>query len=112
MEKTIYNLLLSALKEIDPHKVILFGSQAVTPSGPYSDIDLVVVTKSEEYPRSYSENKRHYLAVARAMSKVNDLVPLDLLVYTRPMFAKMIEQQTSFAKDLMKNGKVIYEASD
>ena len=112
MEQNFNEMILTSLKEIDPYKVILFGSRTTDSVTPESDIDLVVVTKSKSFPQSFTENKKHYLPVAQSLSKLNELVPIDLLVYTRPMFNKLMDQQTTFAKELIQNGQVIYEAAE
>ena len=112
MEQNFKDILLSSLKKIDPLKVIIFGSRTTDSVSADSDLDLIVVTKSEDFPQSFSENKKHYLPVAKSLSDVNKLVPIDLIVYTRPMFSRFIESQTTFAKEIIQNGKIIYEATD
>ena len=112
MEQNFDDIILSSLKEIDPFKVILFGSRTTSSASTDGDLDLVVVTKSQDFPQSFSENKKHYIPVAKSLAKVNELVPIDLIVYTRPMFKKMMEQQSTFAKELTQNGHVIYEAAE
>jgi uncharacterized protein len=112
LDNEIKKSLLTSLEKLDPFKVILFGSFATDNENPDSDLDLIVVTKSQEFPQSYQEKQKHYLPVARALSDLYNLVPIDLIVYTRPMFNKMIELQSMFAKEIIKNGQVIYEAPD
>jgi len=102
--------IVACLKPIDPAKVVLFGSHAHGTPSEGSDLDLLVVTRSNDLPHSYREKGEVYLQVARLLRNVRRKVPIDLIVHTRPMYARFIEMDSLFAREVLKKGIVLYES--
>ena len=102
--------IVACLKQIDPAKVILFGSHARGSPAEGSDLDLIVVTKSTALPCSYQEKESIYLEVARVLRDIRKRVPVDLLVHTQPMHARFIEMDSLFAREVLGEGIVVYES--
>jgi hypothetical protein len=75
-----------------------------------ADLDLLVVTKAEYLPRTYREKEEIYLTVAQALRTIRQRIPVDLIVHTRPMYARFIEQNSQFARRVVQEGKVLYES--
>ena len=103
--------VLNKLKTIDPLKVILFGSHAYGTSDTDSDIDLLVVTRDEFMPKTFSEKMTVYLRVAETLSEIEKEVPIDLIVHTKAMHAKFIAMDSLFARKILSQGDVLYEKS-
>lgn len=103
-------LIVERLKPIDPARVILFGSRAHGTASDQSDLDLLVVTRSDEMPGSYQEKTNVYLEVARALREIRRQTPIDLIVHTRAMHARFIELDSAFAREIVQNGVVVYES--
>jgi predicted nucleotidyltransferase len=103
------NQIIDKLKDLDPERVILFGSAAYGDVSEESDIDLIVVTNDEFYPKSYRERMDIYLKVSKALTEIIKEVSIDLIVYTKPMYSKFIELGSLFSKEVIKKGKVLYE---
>jgi uncharacterized protein len=103
-------LILERLREINPAKVILFGSHAQGTASAESDLDLLVVTHHDETPQSYGAKEEIYLEVARLLRDIRTKVPMDLVVHTRPMHARFIEMDSLFARELLQKGVVLYES--
>ncbi|MFO7761667.1 MAG: nucleotidyltransferase domain-containing protein [Thermodesulfobacteriota bacterium] len=104
--------LISRLKEINPLKVILFGSYACgTPDG-NSDIDLLVVTKDDFIPKNFSEKKVVYLQVSNRITDIEKKVPIDLIVHTKTMHQKFIQLGSIFARKIAVEGVILYESPD
>jgi len=87
----------------NPEQVILFGSRAYGEPSPDSDIDLLVVTEALK-TRSVFERHR----------AVSDLFPqrrfaLDVIVRTPAELRQLVRQGPSFFKDIVTQGKVLYE---
>lgn len=102
--------IVEHLKEIvKPKKIILFGSYAQGTQTEDSDIDLLVVTNDENYPSNYNEKMEKYLIVSKQLRQFKKEIPIDLIVHTLPMHKRFIELGSMFSKDILKNGKVIYE---
>ena len=103
--------VLEKLKAVDPLKVILFGSHAYGTPDADSDIDLLVVTRDEFMPKTFSDKMAIYLAVAESLSEIEKEVPIDLIVHTKAMHAKFIDMDGMFARKILSQGDVLYEKS-
>jgi uncharacterized protein len=99
------------ISELNPHLILLFGSHASGTSDEDSDIDLLVVTKDEFIPENFNERIDLQLKVSEHIFDIAKKVPLDLLVYTLPMYRKFLEQNNEFAKDVRTKGKILYEGT-
>lgn len=84
------------------HKVIVFGSFARGDISEASDIDLLVV----------ADFKEEFLDRIGTLLELNRFsLPLEPLGYTPEEFAKMISEENPFILEVLKNGKVIFNAS-
>ncbi len=102
--------LIEKLKELNPHLILLFGSYAYGSPHKDSDIDLVVVTNDDYMVQTFKEKTDLYVRVNGYIRDIARKVPIDLLVYTKPMYQKFIELQSSFAREILSNGIVLYES--
>jgi len=102
--------IIERLKQLDPVKVILFGSGAGGTTTENSDLDLIVVTRSDKLPESYQEKENIYLEVARLLRDIRRKVPVDLIVHTQPMHARFIALNSLFAREVLQKGRVLYES--
>jgi len=102
-------LIIEKLKLTDPDKIILFGSYANGEPSNESDLDILVVTGDDVIPSSFSEKSRIYLRISKAITDIKKEFPVDLIVHTRAMHRKFIERDSLFARELLTNGKIIYE---
>ena len=110
-DKTIQEII-DCLRPIGPHKIILFGSRAKGKHDVNSDIDLLVVTDENFIPRNFREKNAVYLKVARALKSVQEKVPVDLIVHTRAMHKRFIGLDSMFSREILRNGKIVYEKSN
>ena len=89
------------VNELNPEKVILFGSYAYGKPNPHSDVDLLVIMKT-----SASLKERSW--------KVSRLLlprpfPVDILVKTPKEIEKALKSGDFFLKEILTRGKVLYE---
>ena len=105
-------LIVARLRHIGVHKIILFGSLTSGDIHSNSDIDLIVVTNDEQMPQSYKEKSDMYLRVSTALTDIQGKIPIDLIVYTKPMFNKFNELGSLFSKEISQKGIVLYEADN
>jgi len=103
------NRVLEKLKIVNPSKVILFGSHAYGTPDADSDIDLLVVTRDEFIPKTFSDKMAIYLAIAEALAEIEKDVPIDLIVHTKAMHAKFIAMDGMFARKIISQGDILYE---
>jgi predicted nucleotidyltransferase len=95
------NCIIESLMAYQPEKVILFGSAAQGDADEYSDIDLIVIKKS---------NKRFVECLVEVMAYLpRELVKVDVLVYTPEEFQTMQEKGNPFIEQALKDGVVPYE---
>lgn len=104
--------LINTLKTINPYLIILFGSYAYGTPNEDSDIDMLVVTNDDFMPKTYNEQLEYRLSVKKLIRKTAKKVPVDLLIYSKPMFEKFKKLESSFSKEILKNGKKIYESDN
>lgn len=96
--------IVTRLKKLRPNKVILFGSYAYGKPHKESDIDLYVVTGDEFMPKNFEEKSEIYLKVSRALDKLYEKYPIDLIVHTKPMSERFDAIGSMFSKKIKKEG--------
>jgi len=108
------NIYIQQLKEnlgkLNPYLVLLFGSYAYGTPHRDSDIDLLVVTNDEFIPQTFKERTNLYIAVSEHILNISTQVPVDLIVYTLPMYKQFLEIGSSFSKEILSIGIVLYES--
>jgi predicted nucleotidyltransferase len=91
------------VEKFHPERIILFGSYAYGEPTPDSDVDLLVVMPFEGHsPRQAAEIR----------FQVRPQFPLDLLVRTPELLRQRLEMGDFFMKEIVDEGKVLYEAAD
>ncbi|HXD10764.1 MAG TPA: nucleotidyltransferase domain-containing protein [Anaerolineales bacterium] len=98
----IRRLVRQIAEQFKPRKIILFGSYARGNPRPESDVDLLVVmdTKLREIEQSLKIHQ-----------SLNILFGLDLIVYTPKHLKERVKMGDWFLRDVLKEGKVLYESS-
>jgi predicted nucleotidyltransferase len=109
MDIQIIYQIVNRLKEINPDKIILFGSYAWGEPQRESDFDIIVVTNDDIMPKNYTEKMEIYLKVSRLLSEFKKQTPIDLVVQTRPMHNKFLKLGSAFSKEILERGKTLYE---
>lgn len=105
--ESVRDEILENLRELDPVKVILFGSYAYGIPDQDSDIDLYVVTKDDFIPKTFEENLQIKKKVYMALSNLRKKYASDILVHTLPVHQKFIDSGSSFSKEIMQKGLVL-----
>ena len=99
-QEKIKEVIDRIVKNINPEKIILFGSYASGNPGEDSDLDILVIKemKMPRYKRS-REVKKHL----RGMK-----IPIDVIVYTKKEVKEWKDTKTAFINQAMKQGKLLY----
>ncbi|MFP4527732.1 MAG: nucleotidyltransferase domain-containing protein [Candidatus Kapaibacterium sp.] len=108
--ESIINRIKEKLMQARLHKIILFGSHSIGSADSDSDIDLLVVTSDKFIPKNFKEKSELMLKIAKLIAEEKRQHPIDLLVYTLPMYQKFIEQDSAFSREIRTKGKTLYEA--
>jgi predicted nucleotidyltransferase len=94
--------IVECLKKYEPEKIILFGSYIRGEMDEYSDLDFAVIKKTKK------RFIRRLIEVAKLAD--NNLGKMDIFVYTPKEFQRMIEDENPFIEQVLKEGRVVYEA--
>jgi predicted nucleotidyltransferase len=98
------------LKDEGAMKVILFGSYAYGNPDEQSDLDILVISPEDFIPVTNRQKMDLYHQYNTGIRKFRELLSIDLLVYTRAMFDKIMISRNSFFSEITQKGKVLYEA--
>ena len=94
-------ILLDALKQYSPRKVILFGSAARGEADAQSDLDVIVIKNTQE----------SFIERLEVMARICPPgVHADILVYTPEEIRTMVEEENPFIIQALREGKLLYEA--
>lgn len=104
LDENIKNQIVERLKQLNPERVILFGSYAYGQPSRDSDVDLIVVTTDSFVPQNFKENSEVYLKVSRRLRDIQVKIPIDLIVFTKPVYEKFIELKSMFSRKVLREG--------
>ncbi|MEW6286356.1 MAG: nucleotidyltransferase domain-containing protein [Chloroflexota bacterium] len=89
------------IREVNPEKIILFGSYAYGNPTPDSDVDLLVIVT----PKKGETRRERYLRVALALTP--RWFPADIIVHTPEEIEKRL-QHSFFLREILSKGKILY----
>ena len=102
VSQTLPEAVKKIVEALKPDKIILFGSYAYGNPTPDSDVDLLVIMKTE------ASQKDRYLAVSRLLRPRR--FPIDIIVKTPDEVHQALQNQGNFfLREILAKGKVIYE---
>jgi predicted nucleotidyltransferase len=94
--------IVTDLLPYGPEKIILFGSAARGDADEHSDIDLIVIKRT---------NKRFIERLIEAGTYLPITARVDIFVYTPEELEAMIEEGNPFIESALRDGKIVYEKS-
>jgi predicted nucleotidyltransferase len=97
----IYALAQEIARKFHPQRIVLFGSYAYGTPTRDSDVDLLVVMRTQLRPVEQATAIRGAVDVP---------FPMDLLVRTPKQLEQRLHLGDSFVKDILSRGTVLYEA--
>ena len=103
LQEAIDEVVHQIAEKFEPQKIILFGSYARGNPRPESDVGILVVMETPLKESKQSLEIRRYLGV---------MFGLDLIVYKPQHLEERLEMGDWFLRDVLKEGKVLYEARD
>ena len=92
--------VVDSLMAYGPEKIILFGSAARGDADEFSDIDLIIVKKTET---------RFIQRQVDATNLVPSDISVDIFVYTPEEFQGMIDDNSPFIERALAEGIILYE---
>jgi predicted nucleotidyltransferase len=103
-EEVLQAMVHRLVTGLHPYKIILFGSYVYGTPTADSDVDLLVIVDTPTRPVD------RYLRVSRLLRPRP--FPLDLLVKTPAEIVQALEREDPFIREIMAQGRVLYERSD
>jgi len=99
--KALQPAVRKIVAELNPEKVILFGSFAYGAPNPHSDVDLLIImnTRASHKDRSWAVSR---LLLPRPF-------PVDILVKTPQEVERDLASGDFFVREILTRGKVLYE---
>jgi uncharacterized protein len=88
-------------EELNPEKIILFGSYAYGKPNPHSDVDLLIVLQT-----NVSLKERSWMVSRLLLPRP---FPVDILVKTPKEIEKALKSGDFFLQEILTRGKVLYE---
>jgi len=88
------------VKNINPEKIILFGSYASGNPSEDSDLDILVIKEMKMARYKRSREVKKYLRGIK--------IPIDVIVYTKKEIKEWEDTKTAFIKQAIKQGKLLY----
>ena len=100
--RMVLDIIRRIIAGIQTEKIILFGSYAYGRPTPDSDLDLLVIMKTNDRPVD------RIAAVSRLLRPRP--FPIDILVRTPEEIDEALAQGDSFIKEINERGKILYES--
>jgi predicted nucleotidyltransferase len=101
LAETLPAALEKLIEQLQPEKIILFGSYAYGHPTPDSDVDLLVIMETTDPPTE------RFMKVARLLRP--RLFPVDILVYTPQEIEEALEHHNIFIREIYTKGITLYE---
>jgi predicted nucleotidyltransferase len=104
VSRTLPQAIKRIVSELNPEKIILFGSYAYGNPTPDSDVDLLVVIETN------GKNKEMYRSVSRLLYPRQ--FPVDIIIKTPNEVEEAIKGGVDngfFIREIIKKGKVLYD---
>lgn len=102
LEKELARIIETLKREYQPQKILLFGSLVTGRTGPWSDIDLLLVKQT---------NKRFVERLKEVALLTQPRVGVDFFVYTPGEFDEMSKEPNSFQhREMLEKGRVLYDS--
>ena len=99
-QEQINDIVIRIVENIQPQKVILFGSYAYGKPDENSDVDLLVIKDTDDpINRRGGEIRKHLRGLC---------IPIDILVYTQKEIDEWKDTKAAFITQVVEKGKVLY----
>lgn len=99
--KSLRPAIQKIVDELKPEKIVLFGSYAYGTPNPHSDVDLLIVLKT-----NISLKERSWKISRLLLPRT---FPVDILVKTPKEVETALKSGDFFLKEILTRGKVLYE---
>ena len=99
LQRELKRWLPLLIENLNPERILLFGSLADERPGEWSDVDLVVV---------HQTTLPFYRRIKQALQLIHPKVGVDLLIYTPEEFSSLARERRFFRDEILDKGRVLY----
>jgi len=101
----LQDVVNATVREIDPERIILFGSHARGEARSDSDLDLLVIERGP-----FGKGRSRRAEIRRIRRALWDIpIPLDILVYSLDEIAEWKDSANHIIARSLREGKTLYE---
>jgi predicted nucleotidyltransferase len=100
LKEELGRIVMVIQNEYDPEKIVLFGSLVSENVHEWSDIDLLVIKKTDKRPIERTMELTHL---------IRPRVGIDLFIYTPEEVELLLKERYPFLLNILKTGKTVYE---
>jgi predicted nucleotidyltransferase len=100
LEAELKRILKILHSEYSPERLILFGSLAEGKAEETSDIDLIIIKRTD---------KRFTERIGEVIEICKPKMAVDFIVYTPEEFLSLKEREPFIKEEVLRKGKIIYE---
>lgn len=101
--KKVHFIVSTLVQRYSPEKIILFGSFVKQKSERESDIDILIIKRTE---------KGHWERAMEVDRILDRNFPIDFLIYTPQEIEERLNMNDFFIQEILRKGKVVYERKD
>lgn len=101
MTSTLRHLVDILIREVEPDRIILFGSRARGTNEERSDYDICIIKTGVVHRRKLAKQ------IYRLLYDID--VPVDIIVETPEHFDRLKDNRFLIYKEIAKHGEVIYD---
>ena len=98
--------IIDAMYDMNPRRVIVFGSSFDGTVGGDRDLDIAVVF---DEPEQSFDRLKTKLAIRRRIRPVNAEVAVDIVVYTESEYQRLAPTRSFLRSEILGRGTVVYE---
>jgi predicted nucleotidyltransferase len=105
LDRHLVKKIISILvKNFEIESIILFGSYVYGNPNENSDIDIVVILKERGFARDYEDLLSRRLKISSLFLDIKKIIPMDILVYTKDEWEKLLNLNSSFIREVNEKG--------
>jgi uncharacterized protein len=104
--------IIQVLKSEGAYKIILLGSYAYGNPDDQSDLDILVISPEDFIPATNHDKMELHHRYNSGIKKFRELIPIDLMVYTKAMYDRLMVSPNLFFSEINQKGKILYERID
>ncbi len=72
----------------------------------------MVILDSDKVSEFYEDKLKNKIIVRKSIYELSKKIPIDLLVYTKAEYEILLQNESSFIKEIEETGKKLYEKAD